>query len=142
MGLSEDLLERGMGEVEGDVEDGAGGGGDGDAFAARGLVGRKVAGSVDADPGLGAGVRAGDAEVDEIGSCWVGEELVEGGGALMTEDSPWTDRETCGHLILERLSDRADAIHAAADGDEPASSQPTIDHAAIQAQSEQLGAGD
>jgi hypothetical protein len=72
----------------------------------------------------------------------VREELVEERRAVVTQDAAVSDREDCGHLGLPLLRDWAEAVNAAADADQAAAPDPTVDGVPGHAQGEQLPAGD
>ena len=94
------------------------------------------------DSGLRAAVRARNGDVDASGSGWVREELVEERCAVVTQDAAAADREDCGHLRLPLLRDWAEAVNAAADPDQAAGPDPTVDGVPVHAPGEQLPAGD
>jgi hypothetical protein len=106
------------------------------------LVWRKVGSSVECYPRLPAAVRARDGDVDGSGSGWVREESVEKGCAVVAQDREFADGEDRGHLRLPMLRDWAEPVNAAADPDQAAGPDPTVDGVPVHAPAKQLPAGD
>jgi hypothetical protein len=127
LGLVEQAVEAVRLEGCGEVEDGAGGGGDGDALVAGDLGGTERPRSVDPQsPALHTAGAARHADVDDRRPA--AAQVPERGGTRVAQRGTGTGSEDGGHPMSARREDGvADGVHTSVESMQPARIRAAID---------------